>query len=77
MEVEVGSCSNGFDAFEPVLAPLARETTVGASRWRAYPARETLEAATDAIRANPEITRCDDPDCARCRDMVAGGILYA
>jgi len=77
MEVEVGGCSNGFDAFEPVLAPLARETQVGASRWRSFPARETLAAATAAIEENPEITRCDDAACLRCRDMIAGGISYA
>jgi aminoglycoside 3-N-acetyltransferase len=73
MEVEVGSCSNGFGNFEPVLAPLARETTVGSSRWRAFPARATIDAAADAIRERPEITHCGDADCLRCADAVVGG----
>jgi aminoglycoside 3-N-acetyltransferase len=73
MEVEVGGCSQGFVKLEPVLAPLARETSVGASRWRAYPAKETLDAAATAIRADPAITHCGDADCLRCRDALAGG----
>jgi aminoglycoside 3-N-acetyltransferase len=73
IEVQTGSCSAGFDAFEPVLAPLARETTLGASRWRVYPARETVEKAAQAIRANPQMTHCGDETCARCRDAIAGG----
>lgn len=73
MEVEVGSCSQGFLNFEPILAPLAREKLVGESHWVAYPARETLALAAETIRANPGITHCGDADCLRCRDAVAGG----
>ena len=73
MEVEVGSCSQGFLNFEPILAPLARATRVGESRWVAYPARELLALAADAIREKPGITHCGDADCLRCRDAVAGG----
>ena len=73
MEVEVGSCSNGFLNLEPILRALARETLVGESRWTAYPAREALAAAAEAIRADPGITHCGDADCLRCRDAVAGG----
>jgi aminoglycoside 3-N-acetyltransferase len=77
MEVEVGGCSNGFDSLEPLLAPLARETHVGDSRWRAFPAREALAAAAEAIREDPELTRCDDPGCLRCRDAIAGGPQFS
>jgi aminoglycoside 3-N-acetyltransferase len=73
MELEVGSCSDGFAKLEPVLGPIARETTVGASRWRAFPARGALEAAAAAIREDPQITTCGAPGCLRCRDAVAGG----
>jgi aminoglycoside 3-N-acetyltransferase len=73
MEVEVGSCSDGFLNFEPLLAPLLRETVVGKSRWQAYPMKETLAVAADAIKENPGITHCGDADCLRCRDAVAGG----
>lgn len=75
--VEIGSCSEGFDALEPALAPLAREAPVGESRWRAFPASETLAAAAAVIRRHPRITMCDDPACIRCRDSVAGGPLLA
>jgi aminoglycoside 3-N-acetyltransferase len=73
MEVEVGSCSDGFGNLEPVLGPLARERDVGSSRWRALPARATVEAASEAIRERPDITRCSRSDCRRCADAVTGG----
>lgn len=73
MQVEVGSCSDGFGKLEPVLGPLAREGSIGASRWRVFPARAAAEAASAAIRADPAITTCDADGCLRCRDAVAGG----
>jgi aminoglycoside 3-N-acetyltransferase len=77
IEVQIGSCSAGFDAFELVLRPLAREIVVGASRWRAYPVREAVERATRAIQTNPQITHCGDSTCGRCRDAIAGGPILA
>ncbi|MFC4118880.1 AAC(3) family N-acetyltransferase [Nonomuraea zeae] len=71
--VEVGSCSRGFARLEPVLAPYARTTTVGASSWRAYPARQALDAAARAIAADQDITHCPDRGCLACRDSIAGG----
>jgi aminoglycoside 3-N-acetyltransferase len=71
----VGGCSDGFDAFAPFLAPVKRETRVGASAWIAYPAAEVLAIAIRAIRRTPELTRCPDPACVRCADAVAGGPL--
>jgi aminoglycoside 3-N-acetyltransferase len=73
MEVEVGSCSDGFGKLEGIVGPLAREHEVGASRWLVFPARATVEAAAEAIREQPEITRCGRADCRRCADAVAGG----
>lgn len=73
MELEVGSCSDGFNAFAPILDPIARTITVGESNWIVLPARETLDRATRAIRENPSMTHCDRPDCLRCNDSVAGG----
>lgn len=73
IECAIGSCSNGFDAFEPVLAHLEAEIGVGDSRWRAFDAAEVVAAAAEAIRANPELTRCPDPECQRCEAAVAGG----
>jgi len=73
MEVQVGGCSRGFGKFERVLAPLGQQVTVGRSNWRVFPAQDVLEAAEKAIRADPMITHCGDPDCARCDDAVRGG----
>jgi aminoglycoside N3'-acetyltransferase len=72
VSVAVGGCSLGFGGLDPAIAPLAREAFVGASRWRSFPARETLAALLDAIRRDPAITRCGDPDCARCNDAMQG-----
>jgi len=71
--VEVGSCSEGFPRLEPELHPYAQTAVVGASLWRAYPARQTLTAATAAITADQSITHCPDSDCPLCRDSIAGG----
>lgn len=75
MMVAVGSCSEGFGNFAPILAPFKQEIQVGQSLWQVFPARETLDAAVDAIRANPLITHCADPTCSRCNDAVQGGPL--
>ncbi len=72
MMVEIGSCSTGFNAFDPILAPLERRTTVGESVWRIFPAGPTLSTATEAIGRNPRITHCGKPEC-RCNDAVLGG----
>ena len=73
--VETGSCSAGFGRLDVVLAAIERRAMVGASRWRVFPAREAVALAAAAIRADPEITRCDDAACARCADAIAGGPL--
>jgi aminoglycoside 3-N-acetyltransferase len=73
MQAQTGGCSGGFDAFEPHVGQHARETSVGASPWRVFPAAATLAAAAAAIRAQPRITVCANPRCERCRDAVLGG----
>jgi aminoglycoside 3-N-acetyltransferase len=73
--VPVGSCSNGFEKLAPILAPLATTTIVGASSLVSYPAAAALESSANAIRETPELTRCANPDCVRCRDSIAGGPL--
>jgi len=73
MQVEVGGCSHGFAGFEPILSPLTKERRVGESLWRILPAKAALAVAAAAIRGNPMITHCRDPQCGRCRDAVLGG----
>jgi len=75
MMVTIGSCSEGFPNLDSVLAPLEHRITVGESLWRVFPLRAVLVAAERAIRHIPEITRCDDPECDRCGDAIAGGPL--
>ncbi|MER5771745.1 AAC(3) family N-acetyltransferase [Streptomyces sp. NPDC001985] len=74
VQVEVGSCSEGFPRLEPLLAPRARTTTVGAARWAAHPVRETLASVVPALAADQERTRCS-ARCPACRDSIAGGPL--
>jgi aminoglycoside 3-N-acetyltransferase len=73
VEALVGGCSEGFHRLEPAIGHLARETTVGASRWRAFPITPTIEAAAAAIAANPHITHCGNPFSLTCNDAVLGG----
>ena len=70
---EVGSCSEGFPRLEPALHAYARSAVVGGSRWRAYPARQALDAAARAIAEDRGITHCPDHGCLLCRDSIAGG----
>lgn len=71
--VQTGSCSNGFNRFEPILASLERTLLVGSSRWRVFPVAALVEAASRAIREKPDITVCDNPACRRCADAIQGG----
>jgi len=72
IEVEMGGCSDGFGKLAARLAPLMRETQVGQSHWRVFPARETLSVAAEAIRRDPLLTHCGRSPC-RCDDAVLGG----
>ncbi len=73
--VAVGSCSEGFDHFAPLLAAFNTQFLVGESIWQVFPARETLDVAVKAMQDNPHITHCDDDDCERCTDAIKGGPL--
>lgn len=73
--VQVGGCSDGFERLAPALEGLGRTYRVGGSLWRVFPVQEALERAAAAIRARPDVTRCDDPTCSRCIDAALGGPL--
>lgn len=75
VRVRAGECSEGFESLAETLAPVERQCTVGRSRWRVFPAVTALELAADAIRRNPSITHCPNPDCIECADAIAGGPL--
>ncbi len=71
----VGSCSAGFRKFEPLLDPIADMRVVCNSQWRTLPALEALMTATGAIHLDPPMTHCEDANCLRCPDAIAGGPL--
>ncbi|MFC1583030.1 AAC(3) family N-acetyltransferase [Planctomycetota bacterium] len=73
IETRTSGCSLGFTNLVDVLLPLCEETTVGHSLWRLFKASEVLQAAEQAIRANPMITHCGRKNCLRCDDAAAGG----
>lgn len=78
IQVSIGSCSNGFDKLAPVLKPIEKDIYVGNSLWRVFPMKEAIDLCVAAIKKNPMITHCDNPDCERCNDAVQGGpILMA
>jgi len=77
VEIEIGSCSDGFDHLAPVVSAVETTVQVGDSRWRTFPFKPFVDTVTAAILQNPLITHCDDPDCVRCRDMVRGGPILA
>jgi aminoglycoside N3'-acetyltransferase len=72
VRIRVGECSEGFPNLGPSLAHLMRAATVGDSTWNAFPAAETVAAAAEAIRSDPQITHCGR-ECIECRDAIAGG----
>ncbi len=73
VEVQEGGCSSGFQNLQDALKRLANLKLVGNSLWTVFQASAVLPAAAQAIRANPDLTRCDNPSCLECRDAVAGG----
>ncbi len=75
LEVEVGSCSDGFNNLQPPLKNLELNATVAESAWKVYPFKGFIDTLAQAILQNPSITHCADPDCVRCNDMVRGGPL--
>lgn len=75
VESETGGCSEGFNNLEPSLRSIEQRLHVGPSLWRIYPFREFVDRVSHAIAANPAITHCDNPHCARCNDALRGGPL--
>lgn len=75
VRVRAGECSEGFESLAPALATVEQQVVVGQSRWRVFPAAAVVERAALAIRRDPSITHCPDPDCLECADAIAGGPL--
>ncbi len=73
--VSVGGCSDGFNNFNNPLSPIGKTVVVGKSVWKCYNAREMVDICVQSIFKNPEITRCENPYCDRCKDAILGGPL--
>lgn len=73
VEVQTGSCSDGFANFENELVGMDERFSLGESVLRVFAFRTFVEAVTEIILTNPRITACDNPRCLRCPDMIAGG----
>ena len=72
-EVEVGGCSEGFENLRSNIMDIEKKMMIGASEISVFAFRKFIDRITEIFRENPEITRCNDSDCLRCRDMIAGG----
>jgi aminoglycoside N3'-acetyltransferase len=72
-EIEVGSCSDGFNSLAESLTNIETRAQAGQSDWRIYPLREFVDTLAAVIADNPSITHCPDANCVRCNDSVRGG----
>jgi len=77
VQVATGSCSSGFNRLDATLLGIERQTLVGSSRWRVFPAGQMLRLASDTIRGDPMITHCGQKSCPVCPDAVAGGPIVS
>jgi len=68
-----GGCSHGFENFTRLLTPIEKSITVGNSLWRCFPAKEMVDICVKTIQDDPNITRCQNPNCGRCNDAILGG----
>jgi hypothetical protein len=65
--------SNGFEKIAAYTKDIEVNDRVGQSTIRIYPFSDFIERVSQIIRKKPEITKCDDVQCLRCRDMSGGG----
>ena len=75
--MRVGGCSNGFNACYPFISHLDLCKNRDNESIKIYPFREFIYELVNIIRHNPQITRCSDPECTRCRDILKGGPCYS
>jgi aminoglycoside 3-N-acetyltransferase len=74
-EVEVGSCSDGFEKLRPFVGDVEKTARLGESPVRIYDFGKFIELVTRVIAERPIVAHCDNPACIRCDDMAAGGRL--
>ena len=67
------SCSDGFDAIQPLMEPFTHKTRVGDALVQAMPLHELIETTRQLVRSDPLALLCGRPECPRCnavRDEV-------
>ena len=72
VEVEVGSCSDGFEKIRDHIRDIEVIDVIGSSTIRIYPFKEFIIRTSKIIQKEPSITICNDK-CERCIDMFNGG----
>lgn len=73
VETCCGSCSDGFPKLDSHVCGIETRIVVGDSVWRVFRFNDFVRSIANVIKSQPDITHCDNPDCQRCNDMVAGG----
>ncbi|WP_353500423.1 AAC(3) family N-acetyltransferase [Vibrio chaetopteri] len=73
VEVEEGSCSDGFESLRPYVNKIESEIKIGDSLVRVYNFHCLVDTIAEAIVRDPSITHCGIENCHRCNDMVRGG----
>jgi aminoglycoside 3-N-acetyltransferase len=67
------SCSDGFNAIQPLMEPFTYKTRVGNALVQAMPLPELIETTRQLVQADPLALLCERPECPRCnaiRDEV-------
>jgi aminoglycoside 3-N-acetyltransferase len=67
------SCSDGFNAIQPLMEPFTYKTRVGNALVQAMPLPELIETTRQLVQADPYALLCERPECLRCsavRDEV-------
>ncbi len=70
--VRVGGCSEGFERMWPTLGAVFTVSRLGEAQLRTARLSALIARATELLAKEPGVTRCDTPDCARCRDALLG-----
>ncbi|MDA3875424.1 MAG: AAC(3) family N-acetyltransferase [Kiritimatiellae bacterium] len=73
VEVEVGSCSDGFEKLRSHTRELEKVDFLGNSEVRMYGFEEFIQTVSSVLGTSPSVVTCEDVSCLRCKDMAGGG----
>jgi len=75
--MRVGACSDGFNACYPFVSHLDICKSGKKGIVKIFPFKDLIQELVKLFRHKPEITRCTNPQCPRCRDILKGGPYYS